>query len=614
MAKKKLTYKRGKLAEQIQSRYQVSFDSLVEKRALWTEAENIFSNKLADGISSKTKSQVIDPKLSTMILEREARVMNKFATGKFKPISGDDIASSSIMNLIMDKYILKQANAQFSMLTKLRMMLRYSNIYGNMFAMTDWDVSKNGYIGPDLWLLGIRDVFPQVGSVSIEDSDYIIVRTWKTLEYFKNLPKDGNFKNVDKIIERLEDSSGDKMRRDTENKSVREDQFGSNAQNAMQKGYFEVLSQYERDRWVDYVPTASLEFRDTKNPNKDGELPVVCKYSIPLLDDFMGMGDMERGKPMQYTLNSLWNLYLDAVKISIFPPTILNKDNIIASTIKWGAGAKWMVRGSVQNAVQQVAVSPRGTEAFQTTYQTVVASLLNMFGTSDTSTSSQTDPGFGKTPLALKMQSQRESAKDNTDRFYMELTYSQIMKKFANMWSKKQPKQLVLRMFRRELEDLKKLYPEVENMYDEETGKLTLDKSITGSTLFDYEIVAGSTYAIDEEKQLLSLKEMFAILTQNLQFGQDGRVTSPILAKMESEGTTVRIGEMFTRIIAGSGIQDWTKIVVDSKDQQQTREVTPEEQQSMDADQEQFLKVVQGTQPQQEGQMNQSQINQVPAQ
>jgi len=78
MAKKKLTYKRGKLAEQIQSRYQVSFDSLVEKRALWTEAENIFSNKLADGISSKTKSQVIDPKLSTMILEREARVMNKF--------------------------------------------------------------------------------------------------------------------------------------------------------------------------------------------------------------------------------------------------------------------------------------------------------------------------------------------------------------------------------------------------------------------------------------------------------------------------------------------------------------------------------------------------------
>ena len=45
------------------------------------------------------------------------------------------------------------------------------------------------------------------------------------------------------------------------------------------------------------------------NPHQNGELPVVCKYSIPLLTDIFGMGDFERGKSMQYTLNSLWNLY-----------------------------------------------------------------------------------------------------------------------------------------------------------------------------------------------------------------------------------------------------------------------------------------------------------------
>jgi len=604
MAKKK-TFKLDKLAEEIQSRYQTSFDGLVEKRALWTEAENIFSNKLSDAISDTTKSQVMDQKLSTMILEREARVMNKMSIGKFKPISGDDIASSRIMELMMEKYILPNANAQFPMLTKLRMMDRYSNIYGNMFAMVDWDVKRNGYVGPDLWLLAIRDVFPQVGAVSIDDSDYIIVRTWKPLSYFENLPKNGNWKNLDKIIERLKDSSGDKSRRGSEHKSTREDQYGSNAQNAREKGYFEVLTQYERDRWIDYVPTAGLEFRDIDNPNDDKELPVVCKYSIPLIDDFMGMGDMERGKPMQYTLNSLWNLYLDAIKISIFPPTILNKDNIIASTIKWGAGAKWMVRNSVGNSVQQLSINPRGIESFQATYQTVTASLLNMFGTTNTSTTTETDPGFGKTPIALRMQRERESSKDNTDRFYMEQTLSQVMRKFANMWSKKQPKTTTLRMFRREIEDLKTLYPEVEDMYDDKSGKLTLDKNVTGSTLYDYEIVSGSTYAIDEEKQQMSLKEMFAILTQGLQFDPQGNVTSPVLAKMESEGTTVKMGELFSRIMAGSGITDWTKIVIDKGNQQQQREVTPEEEQSMERDQEQFLKVLQGMEMGQQGSINQ---------
>lgn len=595
----------GKLEDQIQTHYQTSFDSLATKRTMWDEAEAIFNNKLNDAISSKTKSQVMDQKLSTMIMEREARVMSKLPMGKFRPVSGDDIASTQIMNLIMDKYILPNAKAQFPFLTKLRMMDRYSNIYGNMFAMVDWDIKKNGYIGPDLWLLAIRDVFPQVGAVSLDDSERIVVRTWKPISYFEGLGKGKTWKNVGQIIEKLSKLNGDKSNKGSDEKSVRETQQENDTQEGKGAGYFQVLTMFERDRWVDYVPSAHLVLRDIENPNKDGELPIVCKYSIPMIDDFMGMGDMERGKTMQYTLNSLWNLYLDAIKISIFPPTILNKDNIIASTIKWGAGAKWLVRNSVGNSVQQLAINPRGIDSFQSTYQTLNASLLNMFGTSDTSVTAGTDPGFGKTPQALAMQQSRESAKDNVDRFYMEQTLSDIMRKFANLWSKKQPSSTVIRMFSKELEDLAKVYPEAKDMYNVQTGKLTVNKKITGSTLYDYEIVPGSTYAINEEKQQAALREMFAMISQGLAMGQDGKVTSPLLAKMEEEGKKVQLGELFTRIISGSGIMDWSKIVVDSEDAQQSREVTPEEEQAMQADQEQFLTMLQGMQGGQGGSINQ---------
>jgi len=592
----------NKLAEQIEERFDASYNSLSTKRDLWDEVEGIFSNQLNDSISQGTKSQVMDQKLSGMILEREARVMNKLAIGKFRPISSNDMASSKILGMTMDKYILPNANAQFDFLIKLRMLDRYSNIYGNYFALIDWDVKKNGYVGPDMWLLNIRDVFPQFGAVSLNDSDHIIVRTWKPLSFFEGIGKNKTYKNIDNIIKKLKDKEGDKHT-DSDTTSREDDQF-PNIESTKGRGYFEVLTQFERDRWVDYVPAAGEIMRDIKNPHDNGELPIVCKYSIPLIDDFMGMGDMERGKTMQYTLNSLWNLYLDAIKISIFPPTILNKDNIIASTIKWGPGAKWLVRNSVGQSVQQLAINPRGIESFQTTYQTVNASLLNLFGTTDTSVTKGTDPGFGRTPQALKLQAERENSKDSVDRFYMEAVLSDIMKKMGNLWSKKQPSSITLRLFRSEIEEMAEEYPEIKDYYNENTGKLTINRKMTGSTLYDYEIISGSTYAPDQAAQQQALHELLGLVTQNMQVGQDGKVTSPILLKMETEGKEVKISEIVSHIMADANIKDISKIIIDKNES--GRNLTFEEQAAMQGDQEQFLQMLQ--------QMQGGGINQVPPQ
>src|SRR5690606_10124751 len=98
--------------------------------------------------------------------------------------------------------------------------------------------------------------------------------------------------------------------RDADSKDNREDQQYGNVQPAKKGGFFEVLSMYERDRWVYYCRDADEIFMDGPNPHEDNELPVVNKYSIPLIEDFMGIGDFERGKTMQYGINSLWNLYL----------------------------------------------------------------------------------------------------------------------------------------------------------------------------------------------------------------------------------------------------------------------------------------------------------------
>ena len=138
------------ISNTLKQRRQAADDSLVNKREMWKEHENLFLGNLEDQISETTKSKVFDHKISTYIIESEARVMAQVPVGKVKAISKNDMGASALMNLILDKYVVPNANAQLPFLVKLRMLHRMSKIYGNAFYMVDWDVKQNGYVGPDM--------------------------------------------------------------------------------------------------------------------------------------------------------------------------------------------------------------------------------------------------------------------------------------------------------------------------------------------------------------------------------------------------------------------------------------------------------------------------------
>ena len=591
--------KMSELTNKIKDRIEASNDYLADKRVLWDEYEKIFQGTLNDELSNTAKSKVFDPKLSTFVIERSARVMSQLPTGKVRAISRNDEGGSLLMNLILEKYVVRNANAQFDFLTKLRMMDLYSNIYGNFFAMIDWDVKKNGYIGPDMWLIPIRDVFPQVGAVSIDDSDYFTVRTWRSIEYFKALKDKPNYKNIDTVIALLEKKSGDKDRKDSEDQSQREASEYPDAQSSKGDGYFELYTMFEQDRWVDYVPAADQEIRDIENPHKTNEIPIVNKYSIPLIDDFMGMGDFERGKSMQYATNSLWNLYLDAIKISIFPPVMLDKNGIIPSTIKWSPAAKWLM--TKMGSAQVLNLTPQGIQSFNNTKQSLDASLLNMFGTSSTAIAASVDPGFGKTPEALRMQANRESSRDNWDRYYMEKTLEQTMRKFVDLICKKQSGAIKIRLFEDEIKSISAKYPEIGKMYDENSGQLIVKKDARNSTTFDYELISGSTYAVDQQKQMQALVQLIEVIPKFEQM-------------LLKEGKKVNYGEFIARIMSNSGIQDWDKIIEEVGEGGQSDQV-------LNQDSMRFQQILQQMQTGQipvqnamNGQAQQAQVEQAPPQ
>jgi hypothetical protein len=564
------------LRQEITERIGAAETYLQDKIAVWDDMEKLFNGTLIDRGSESTKTQVFDHKLSTLLLEREYRVMGQLPTGKVQAISRNDLGTSKLMNLILDKYIIPNANAQWDFLTKMRMVDRYSGLYGNFFALVDWEVGgKNGYVGPDMWLLNIRDVLPQTGAVSLEDSDFVLVRTWRPISYFESLSKQSGFKNVDKIITKLKDKKGGRDSRPATEKSQREQQAYPSGAPATKSGYYEVITQYEKDRWVDYCVDADMEFRDMDNPHDNDELPVVCKYSIPMLDDFMGMSDFERGAPMQNVVNSVWNLYLDAVKMSIYPPVLINKDNIAAmSSLKWGPAAKWLVRGnSIENAVKPMNLTPQGISEFNNTYSAASAAILNMFSTTDTTVTQKQDAGYGRTPQALAMQQSRENSRDVSDRFFMEQFEKKVVKKMVNLTSKKMPSSISIRLFEKEIDDLAMDYPEIKEMY-KSNGKLTIDKKKVGSVMYDYDIVSGSSYAVDKKAQSDNLTSML-----DLYIKSQTPNGNTLAMDLEKDGYKLHFGELFKQVVQQSGIQDQGKILEELRPEQVAEKVMTQDAQ-----------------------------------
>lgn len=157
-----------------------------------------------------------------------------------------------------------------------------------------------------------------------------------------------------------------------------------------------------------------------------------------------------------------------------------------------------------------------------------------------------------------------------------------------------------IRLFDEEIKQLERSYPEIGEMYDEKTGKVTIKKSQTGSTLYDYEIISGSTYVNDQKTQQENLA-MFVEMYLKSQLPQGG---NSFVNDLKQDGYNFHFGEAVKRIISQSGIQDWDKILEEMTDKEQVDNTTQQANQ-------QFQTMLAGMQ---QGQQNMNQIPPQPGQ
>lgn len=528
----------------------------------WDEREALLLGRLQDDGSEKTKSKVNTQDLTNIVFDGASRVMAQFPTGKIYPTSTSNNGTAALMNLVFQKYVIPNANSQFNFLVKLRLWDVYSRVYGSMPALVDYVVNDE-YVGPDMWLINPHNFFPQAGVFNIHDMQYCFVDNWVTVEWLEERDKNV-WKNINKLTKDAKQGGVGREHGREEDKSFPQKEYETTTSETGKYAQVKIVTRYERNKWVTFAPDfGNIVVRSIDNPHQNGKIPIVMKECYPLIDRIYGLAEFERGKTLQYAANSLVNLYLDGVKFSIFPPTISTKNGVVKDSMAFKPAAHW--QEIIPNSIRQLQISPQGINTFTETVSYLKASMLNMAATTDTSVSKGTDPGYGKTPEALKKQSSREGARDSWDRFMMEQAIQDVFDRFIDMLSVRQEKPIPILLFGKELEQFKAQYPNEEISEFDGTGDIEVaPEDLEGD--YRYVMDAGTTLKKDEGVENEALRDLIMLAVRVPggleQIAQTG--------KINFGDKQFDFGEAMKRFVITSGITDGEKIV---------RDAMPEEQQ-----------------------------------
>lgn len=488
----------------------------------WDGNEAMLISKTYDSVSKQTKNGITDSAAATMQIERAARVVGQLPEGDVTAAGKRDAGKALFMNILLQKWIYPNANAQRPFLDKIRLWELYSGVYGIMLMYYDWDVTED-YVGPNCWLWNPRNFIPQQGRYTIDDMDYCHAISWMTCEdiedLIENYTEDSgwNLNNLKELKDIVKNSSKEM---DNDRTTYVERQ----RQNTAISGRIQVVTRYEAGEdghWLSFAPEFSgLLIRDIENPHKNGKIPFIVKQSIPLFDSFYGLAEMTRAKPIQFAKDGLTNFYFQGIKMNIYPPTVVNAQGILKHTVSNEPGAIW--EEIIPNSARRLETSNAGLNTFQAVSSMMSGAMQNVFGTTTTQLSSEDamSPAFGKTPEAIKAQSARESARDNQNRAYLQSAIETLNDRFfeliVNIGSQKIPVDL----FANDIMEIKRAgYNDIMDILmpneSGSTARLVINPKNLGGVTYRFNMKPDSTVKMEKQEKLQNLTEFIGLLSQH---------------------------------------------------------------------------------------------------
>lgn len=493
--------------------------------------EAMLSGEVYDSVSKTSdRSKITDSYTTTLARERADRVMAKLPEGATEAIGKADVGKAAFMDILRQKWIYPNANAQHPFQEKLNMWQFYSSVYGYMPMFYDWNVSPSGYSGPDCWLWSPRNLVPQAGKVSISDMEYVTALTWVSKAKLEEILEDLDSGDDDDrteaggwdrealltliaVADRLADADANKDSKVQRTRTPSGTRLGVCLATRYEAG--------EDGEWCVFAPDHGyIEVRRLKNPHKNGRIPFVIKYSQPLFDSFYGIGDFQRAKPLQFARDGLTNFYFRGIKMNLIPPIVANANGVVKHTLDYREGA--VMLETIPNAIRRLETSNAGLSTYQAAQSALTGSLLSLFGSQNASMpgADTLNPSQGKTPQAINLYSDKEATRDGADRRHLETAIEQLTDGFNSLVVNVGADDVPVNLFEQDIADIiKSGYADVKELFD----NMDVNKSKTAATLridvsklkgveYRFNINPNSTALANTQAQVAAIKDLMDTL------------------------------------------------------------------------------------------------------
>ena len=481
--------------------------------------EAMLTSVVYDTVSGQVDhSKITDSYATTLAKERADRVMAKLPDGVTEPMGKSDIGKAAFLDILRQKWVYPNANAQHPLAIKFNMWQFYSSVYGYMPMFYDWNISPSGYAGPDCWLWNPRDLIPQQGRASISDMEYITALTWVNKSYLEDMRDEDEDAGWDKealdVLIEMCDTKDNAPDADRDSKVVRDRTPGASKKGICLATRFEAG---EDGYWTSFAPDFGyIQVRRLKNPHQNGRIPFVVKYSQPLFDSFYGLGDFQRAKPLQFARDGLTNFYFEGIKMNLVPPVVANANGVVKHTLDYRPGG--IMLETIPNSIRRLETSTAGLSTYQAAQSNLTGSLLSLFGSQNASIpgADSLNPSQGKTPGAIDMYNEKEATRDGAERRNLEAAIEQLVDGFnsliANIGTEKVPvtmlKDDIQAIFDSGMEDVVELFKNFTPNATETAGVIKIDPTKLKGIEYRFKINPDSTAKINKSAQLQSLLDM----------------------------------------------------------------------------------------------------------
>ena len=529
----------------------------------WTEPFDEFvriaRNETEPG-TPQEYARVSDGTTASLIRKTPKRIIQQLPTGV---VSSDDDNDwlPIVAEFILLHKIIPYANSDYDLIQKFWSTVENGLVVGGQAVYTPF-LKRGREFTTDASLVYWGDIFFQPGKKSFYDCDYFFMRSWwqpETIDQILEADK--------KIAEEVEKNGGEYTStwdakalqevkknitsKDAEARTRAEEKLGIDSSG------IEVVMGFQKGVGaIFYTGCPANEGEDgtivrrKKNKDPRGLPPVDYFYSDVDGSNPFGRSVVEIVGGMQNMIDADMRAYKFNRALGLAPP-VLVYGNVDTTQAIYEANALVDMGDDPKNRIEPLSVDTSAIANYPNIYalnKTQLYALFNSGG--DTTVSAEVgNPGFGKTPTALKQQKELMSADDNYIRKNFESFFENWAETAINVYFAEREGVEELQLDRKTADKLRELEKEgkLEDGFVDSNNKVRIDYS-SATPALHFRVDASTSKLNGQSEQLEALQLLLQI------------AATPSLSQIIPQE---KLAACWNKIVANSGVEDSEDLTVD---------------------------------------------------